>query len=773
MTIDGSIWRRVCLVVLCLTLNGCASYWAERRADQLVTKGQSAEAVPILEELANKEPSRYRVKYISTRDAITRDLIQKAQAARRQRQQDLAHAYFQQVLKYDPLHADARQGIELIARDRREADLFSLAHTAREEGKNEVARYHVNEILVANPDNTEAQQLRKDMDIEQNRLEIKEPGLVQALNKPVSLEFRNASLQAILEVLSQSSGLNFIFDRDVKTDLRTTIFARNTTVKDALSLILRSSQLATKTLNETTLLIYSSTPEKEKQYEDLVVRSFYLGSADPKKTQELIRSIVPPKSMYVDDKLRILVIRDSLSVIETIERLLAAYDLAPPEVVLEVEIFEVSRDSLLNVGVQFPDSVSASVYGSAGKPGSLTIGEAENLNRNNFRLLFPDPLAVLNLRQTSGKANTLANPRIRVKSLEKAKVMIGDKVPVITTTTNQTSSSTTESVSYLDVGLKLEVEPEIHANNEVSINIALEVSNIIKEIKSTTGLLTYQIGTRSANTVLRLRDGETQALAGLIKDEQRDSASHLPGLGKIPLLGRLFSNETNNSTKSEIVLLITPRVVRSRAAPDAHVVEFMSGTSAKPSTSAFRLEEAGRYSNSGKNLKDAPVRPASPEVPVAPKPTSVPATSRDAVPSLLPALPDAEQASVQQLRLDFAAPSKVQEGQGFSVPLLIDGQPFDELQFDFVIDSDEIKLVHASPIANMKGMEAAQGPNGIHVRIEGAEAHKGPLMVLALQAGKKQKLPVTIGLKNLLVRRVEVGDETVSGAAERKLQIVP
>jgi general secretion pathway protein D len=183
---------------------------------------------------------------------------------------------------------------------------------------------------------------------------------------------------------------------------------------------------------------------------------------------------------------------------------------------------------------------------------------------------------VLNLKHQDGRATTLANPRIRVKDGQKARVHIGDKVPVITSTLTATAF-VSESVSYLDVGLKLEVEPTISLSREVGIKIGLEVSNIVREIRSG-NTLTYQVGTRNANTVLHLKDGETQILAGLISDDERKVADKVPGLGSLPLVGRLFSSHRDSGTKTEIVLLITPRILRIVARPEARITEFLSGT---------------------------------------------------------------------------------------------------------------------------------------------------------------------------------------------------
>lgn len=749
-------------IVLAAQLSGCASYWAERKADNLIARGETGQGIGLLQDLAAKQPDQYRLKYIGARDKATRELLHKAELARFQGHADEALAACQEVLRYDPRNAEALHGLELIARDQREREQLAAARTALDQGDRAGALRTLGEILLENPNHTEARQLRQQLELEDNRALLAEPTLKASLKKPVSLEFRNASLQAVFEVLSQSSGISFIFDRDVKPDLKTTLYARDTSVEDALNLILRTNQLNQKVLNDSTLLIYPASADKEKQYEDLVLRTFYLGSADPKKVQEMVRTLVAPKAMYVDDKLKMLVVRDNLSVIETVERLINAYDLADPEVVLEVEIMEVNADDSLTLGVQYPDQVKASVFGAAKKAGQLTVDEVRNLKQGNFQLFFPDPLAVLNLKQTSSKAKTLANPRIRVSNHEKAKVLVGDKVPVITTTVNQTSSASSESVSYLDVGLKLEVQPEIHVNNDVSIDINLEVSNIVKEIKSSTGLLTYQIGTRNANTTLRLRDGETQVLAGLIKDEQHDSASHLPGLGKIPLLGRLFSNTTNASVRSEIVLLITPHVVKSLETPAAHVLEFSSGTGSRASTQPLRLTPAARYSNADARLMKSAA--ATPDAAVA-------GNSNAAIPA--PGAGEGAPVLAPGLRLDMVSPAQVGVDKDFTVALMLNGRGFESLAFDLAFDQPGLELQQATPVAAVAGLDVQQDGQVVHVRVGQLAASSGPLVMLTFKPRQAPGAPVTLLLRSAVARRADDAPVAVGLPAPRQLQVAP
>ena len=188
-------------------------------------------------------------------------------------------------------------------------------------------------------------------------------------------------------------------------------------------------------------------------------------------------------------------------------------------------------------------------------------------------------MASINLKKQDSDANLLANPRIRSRNREKAKILIGERVPNITTTLTATGFAS-DSISYVDVGLKLDVEPVIYPDGEVAIKVALEVSNIIAQVQTKSGSVAYQIGTRGAQTVLRLADGENQVLAGLISDEDRRTAYKVPGIGELPLVGRLFGSQADDSAKTEIVLSITPRILRNIPRPSAGLAEFDSGTEA-------------------------------------------------------------------------------------------------------------------------------------------------------------------------------------------------
>lgn len=238
----------------------------------------------------------------------------------------------------------------------------------------------------------------------------------------------------------------------------------------------------------------------------------------------------------------------------------------------------------------------------------------------------------------------LANPRIRIKNKAKASILIGERVPVVTTTTTA-NVGTSESVNYLDVGLKLNLEPIISLDQQVSMNVSLEVSNILETITRTSGLQTYRLGTRNTSTVLRVKDGETQILAGLIQQDERNSAQRVPFLGDFPVLGRLFSSTSENGVKTEIVLLITPRIVRNIQVPLNGKSEIFSGTQNALGATPIQLRGV---SNSGSvNNQNEPATANT----TSPPPNDVPASTES-----MPFVPQTAPEQVNSIQEIFIPP---------------------------------------------------------------------------------------------------------------------
>ena len=412
------------------------------------------------------------------------------------------------------------------------------------------------------------------------------PTMGPAFQKPVALEFREAPLRQVFESLARVSSVNFVFDKDVRADMRVTVVLRGVTLDEAMRVILSTQQLDRKLLNDNTVLIYPNTAPKQREHQELVTRSLFLTNTDAKQALTLVRTMTKTRDLYVDERLNALVVRDTPEVVRQVEQLLAGIDLPDAEVMLAVEVLEVASDRLEELGLSWPGSLG---FGIPGGDALVTLGAA------GFRGTVANPALAASLRATTGTTNLLANPTIRARNREKAKVQIGEKLPVFTTTA-VANAGVSASVSYIDVGLKLDVEPSVQLDGEVIIKVALEVSNLLREVKGPSGSasLAYQVGTRMTTTSLRLKDGQTQVLAGLINDQDRQSATGLPGLARLPLLGRLFGVHSETRSKTEIVMLITPRIVRNLVLPSVQAATLPSGTDSLPGAQPLRLHSAAR-----------------------------------------------------------------------------------------------------------------------------------------------------------------------------------
>lgn len=697
-------------LLLAMALVSCAS--TPKDSDAFLKK----QAAALQKQGQHIVSTEERIEYFQKRDKVVQQLLLDGYRYLYQKDYAKADSAFHTALSVTPEHVEARKGLELIASHQAANGYVEQAMQLRK-GSPTLALSAADKALRLNPLNAEARALRNALLTEKALSDRATPKLSDALTTPVSLELKDVAVVNALELLSQSSGINFILDKDVRSDLKTTIFVKDTAIKDVLALIFKTSQLQGKALNTNTYLIYSQAADKAKQYEDLVIKSYFLDGQNGKKVMEVIQALVNPKFIHLDEPSSYIIVRDTQDVLNVVDRLVDVADVIRPEVVLEVEILEVSSDKIKNIGLQFPTTITGSLSTLAQSANGFTgytIDDLKNLNQDSWRIGLPDPALIANLKYQDGAADILASPKIRVQSLEKAKIILGDKVPVITTTINQTSSSVTESISYLDVGLKLEATPTVHPSGDVTISMDLEVSNIVKEVRSTTGLLTYQIGTRSTHTSLRARSGETQMLAGLIKSEQRESASRLPILGQIPLLGKLFSNESDTRNKTEIVLLITPHIVRGQNTPAPHDAQFISGSLDHAGTDAFLLGESGSIQMGARaaSFPEAPVFEAT----VSPKLVDM---------------------SASQNTLSLIAPDAVSSGQEFVVTLATDTPLLSQTQLEYRFDPAQFELAGATPINSNIQLELERESGLTRIQFKGDIQGQGPLLIIAMKARKE------------------------------------
>ncbi len=630
LTVIPTISGRLLCIFVAMLLAGCAAGFHHRDGMNALARQDFATAVKELELATKLKPNdiEFRRDWLKVRESATNKLLMTGGTALSLGQTKEAVQAYQTILQYDPENPRALAGKEDVLRFASAKDEVLAGREALQRGELVVAQEWVSRALRNAPEMPAARALKRELDTLQAKEVISTPSLGANYKKPINLEFRDNSIKMIFDALSRTTGINFIFDRDVRNDQRTSVFLKGTSLDDAIDVILSTNQLDKKVLNSTSVLIYPNTSQKQKEYQDLIVKAFYMANVEAKNAANMLKTVLKVKDIFVDDKYNMLILRENSETIALAEKLLNLHDLEEPEVMIDVEVLEINRSSLLNLGLQVNSQFTVAPLNELiinsngnGSVGNGTSSASQTLRLNDMKRLNSDllgitlPSATLNLKKTDGDANLLANPSIRVRDREKAKIMIGDKVPVVTTTT--TGNFVSENINYLDVGLKLEVEPNIHLRDEIGLKISMEVSSLVSSIKTNNGSQAYQIGTRNFSSALRLRDGETQILAGLISDEDRSSANRIPLLGDLPVLGRIFSNQSDNRQKTEIVLSITPRLIRNiqRANPSAE--SFWSGTETMLKNKALTLrsvesgDAAGKSANAKAQTSNTPSIPTS------------------------------------------------------------------------------------------------------------------------------------------------------------------
>ena len=589
-SLNGQLRRVVWLCLVSTLVSSCAfAPWDKSAVTGKTPEERSASA----KKQVAKQPEAAipRKDLLVTQDQAVTELLTEAEKARNNSQFSEANALYERVKVLAPNNVRAISGKAGIEREQQHVVRIEEARM-QNAGKNlDAALSILRSVLMESPKNMEALALQTEIRSQSSLQRSEPPKLKPPFQKPVTLEFRDVSVKMMFEALSRATGINFILDKDIKSEAKATAFIKNAPIEDAIEMVLATNGLQKKALTETSALIFPNTVQKNKDYKELMIRSFYLTNASAKVVAATIKTVLKSKDVVVDDRLNMIVMRDTPEVIRIAEKLVAANDLADPEVMLEIEVLEVSRSRLQDLGVSYPNQISVNslipitttTSGSSGatiatstvnSAAPLTLAGLLHLNLNRFDVIG-NP--AINFKKTTGDVNLISNPRIRVRNNEKAKVLVGDKVPIITTTSTA-NVGISESVTYVDVGLKLDVEPRITLDDFVNIKIELEVSSLGEKTITRNGATVYSIGTRNASTQLRLKDGETQVLAGLILDNERKNASKLPALGDIPLLGRLFSNQEDSKSKTEIILAITPRILANISRPSAEVAEYWSGT---------------------------------------------------------------------------------------------------------------------------------------------------------------------------------------------------
>jgi general secretion pathway protein D len=392
-----------------------------------------------------------------------------------------------------------------------------------------------------------------------------------------TLVFGDASARAVFTTIARFSDLNLVFDPAFR-DSTISIDLRNVTLGDALTSVSSATRNFYRVTAPRTITIIPDTPAKRREYEEEVVRTFYLSNADLKETIDLLRIVVDARKIAPITGTNSLTVKDTPERIAAASRILAAVDKARPEVVIDVELLEVDRTRLTEYGLQIASPGQPGISGSVdiNQPG-MTLFDLRNLTQSDV-FLAGLPALFYRLLKSDTNTRALASPRLRTSEGLAAQARFGDRVPVPVTTfapiaTGGINQQPITSFVYENIGVNIDITPRIHHDDEVSLLLRVEISNI-----SGTGfgdLPTF--GNRQITTTIRLRDGETNMLAGLIRDDERTVMNGIPGLSDLPIVGRLFAHNRKESQQTDILLTLTPHIIRVLDLNEADLRPFRVG----------------------------------------------------------------------------------------------------------------------------------------------------------------------------------------------------
>lgn len=433
-------------------------------------------------------------------------------------------------------------------------------------GKQEDAKRRFKKTLEAYPQHKEA--ALKLAEIEKKEFGAASENLALTSTAPITLNFRETDIRDAYEFLTKSFGVNVVFDDGVK-NAPVTLFAKDVTFEQGLGLLLATSKTFYRKIGPNTILLALDNKEKRGQYEDQLVRTFALNTVRAKEMTDILKGVLTIKKIVINEQLNTITVRDSDEIIRLVERMIQNNDKKPAEVILEVEIMEISRTKAEKIGLDF-----GSYQITAAIPAYPLTGSFQDA-KNSGTLTLPS--ATLNFFKRDVDAKILANPRIRVISGKPAKIHIGDRVPLIATTIQDATGQVRNTFDYKDIGIRLTTEPTVNIDNSVSVKLGLEVSSLGQNL-GTVSQPAFSIGSRNAETYMLLRDGETAILGGLIQDNERNAKVFVPGVGDIPAVGALFTSYDNSNERTDVLLTITPRVVRGWEQPTAVERQFYSGT---------------------------------------------------------------------------------------------------------------------------------------------------------------------------------------------------
>jgi general secretion pathway protein D len=563
--VTGGIGKMLRLSIVALALPslllvvGCTGYRGAREAQIAEQQGDWDQAVLKYLELADQYPDN-----VSYRTGLLRAKI-KASQMHFERGKDLYEAgaleraleEYRQAVQLDPSNQYAQVELEKL--------VYEIARTQK---------------LGETP------QTLAEMKERTRGSRAQPPVLNPRSTEPISLSFpKPVKVTDIYRALGKAFGVDVLFDPKLR-DQEITIELEDATAQEALEILMRAAGHFYKVLNEHTIIVVEDNPQNRRAYEDLVIQTFFLSNAEVKDVMTMLRSLVGAKNVAANDQLNAIVLRDSADKVKVAESIIHTNDKSKGEVVVDVELLQINTSKLQQLGVLLTDySVTQQLDPAlqVGDTGGIRVSDLEFINQGDWLLTIPS--FIYDFLKTTTEAQLLAAPQVRISDGEQATVHIGEQVPIPVTTFNTAGTIggnivPITSFQYQDIGIRLDITPRLHHNKEITLELKVEVSNISGTVSGIGGQQQPIIGTRRVESTIRLMDGETNFLAGLIRTDEVVTDVGVPGLMDIPIIGRLFTHETTDIDRTDLILTLTPHIIRTPNVDEQDLLPIWVGTEA-------------------------------------------------------------------------------------------------------------------------------------------------------------------------------------------------
>ncbi len=533
-------WHRVCLISFLVLLAACSGYKTSREAQEAEQRGDWDVAVLAYLELIDQEPDNiaYRQGFLRAKMKASQLHFERAKELHETGALNRALQEYRQAVQLDPSNQYAQveleKVLEQIAAEERHGGPIPTIAEMREATKGARAQ---------------------------------PPVLNPRSNEPISLSFpRPVSVQDIYQALGKAFGINILFDPKLR-DQEITIELEQVGAQDALEILMRSTKHFYKVMDEHSIIVVEDNPQNRRAYEDLVIQTFFLSNAETKDVMTMLRSLVGSKNLASNEQLNAIVLRDTADKVKVAETIINVNDKSRGELVVDVELLEIDTGRMQELGVLLSDYSVTQFLDPAlhvGDTGAFRVSDLEFINQADWLVTIPN--IIYDFMKSTSEVQILASPQVRISDGEKALVHIGDQVPIPVTTFNSANTIggnivPITSFQYQDVGIRLDIEPRIHHNKEITLKIKIEVSAVSGTVVS--GLSEQPIiATRRIESTIRLMDGETNFLAGLIRSDETVRDVGIAGLSDIPVIGRLFTHRATDVSRTDLILTLTPHIIR-------------------------------------------------------------------------------------------------------------------------------------------------------------------------------------------------------------------